>query len=232
MTADTLPVAEVFGPTWQGEGRHAGRLCGFVRLGLCNLACPWCDTPYTWDRQRYDVAAECPTMRVEDIAAAVADTHAALVVLSGGEPLIHARGALRDLLDRTGEHEWHIETNGTIEPPAWLWRYVAHVNVSPKINTGDPRARRPAALSAWATAAHARVADFKFVACDVSDLAAVDALVNEFAVPRERVWIMPEGTEPEALLARHRELAPEILRRGYCTTSRLQTLLWANERGR
>ena len=44
---DTSPVSEVFGPTLQGEGPHAGRPCHFIRLGGCNLSCSWCDTPYS-----------------------------------------------------------------------------------------------------------------------------------------------------------------------------------------
>ena len=52
-----LVVAEVFGPTFQGEGPSTGQRAGFVRLGRCNLDCSWCDTPYTWDWERFDPAA-------------------------------------------------------------------------------------------------------------------------------------------------------------------------------
>ncbi len=61
----TLLVAEVFGPTFQGEGFSLGCRAAFVRLGRCNLDCgqgagaTWaCDTPYTWDWARYDPAVE------------------------------------------------------------------------------------------------------------------------------------------------------------------------------
>ena len=43
----TLVVAEVFGPTVQGEGPSAGRRASFIRLGGCNLHCDWCDTKFT-----------------------------------------------------------------------------------------------------------------------------------------------------------------------------------------
>ena len=54
VPAGTLPVAEVFAPTFQGEGPYLGRSADFIRLGGCNLTCYGCDTPYTWDASRYE----------------------------------------------------------------------------------------------------------------------------------------------------------------------------------
>ena len=39
----------MFGPTVQGEGPYAGRVCHFLRLGGCDYRCSWCDTPYAVD---------------------------------------------------------------------------------------------------------------------------------------------------------------------------------------
>jgi 7-carboxy-7-deazaguanine synthase len=67
-TKPPLVVSEVFGPTIQGEGPHAGQRAAFVRLGGCNLTCTWCDTAYTWDARRYDLRAELhrvPITRVQ-----------------------------------------------------------------------------------------------------------------------------------------------------------------------
>lgn len=233
----TLPMAEVF-TSWQGEGRHAGRRCGFVRTGLCNLSCEWCDTAYTWDHTRHDVHAECPPMRTDEVRRRVESLGTSMVVLTGGEPLIHAKlwgtCALGQLLTATRSLEWHLETNGTLAPPPWLARRLTYATVSPKLTTGDPEARRlrPKALQWWVTAAHHHWADFKFVACNERDVAAVDEFVDRFDVPHDRVWVMPEGTTPDGLLALHRRLAPAIAERGYHTTTRLHTLLWGDERGR
>ena len=66
MNPDELLVAEIFGPTWQGEGPSAGKVAAFVRLGLCDQACSWCDTPYTWDRACHDLRTELRRMdRIE-----------------------------------------------------------------------------------------------------------------------------------------------------------------------
>jgi organic radical activating enzyme len=237
MRANTLPVSEVFGPTFQGEGRYQGQLCGFLRLGLCNLSCEWCDTPFTWDHTRYDVAAECPPRTPGHIALNVRDLNVPIMVLSGGEPTIHALRdpdcALGQLFDLTHDlTDWHVETNGTTQPPGWFTAQVAHVTVSPKIGTRDPESKRlkPAALNYWAHAARMGLADFKFVAIP-GVLEVVDQLVPRYGIPPERVWIMPEGVHPADVLDHHRDLADQILARRYNTTTRLHTLLWGNERG-
>src|SRR5205085_2854334 len=112
-------VAEVFGPTFQGEGPSIGRRAGFVRLGRCNLDCSWCDTPYTWDWDRFDPAVELRSERLVDIVEQLAAMHPEIVVLTGGEPLLQQRH-LGPLLDACLERGWpvEVETNGTIAPDA------------------------------------------------------------------------------------------------------------------
>lgn len=235
MSAPTLlPVSEVFGPTVQGEGPYTGRRVGFVRLGLCNLACEWCDTPYTWDESRYDVAAECPDTPVEEIAERLHryGLESGVVVLSGGEPLMHGR-KLRALTDLLPGVEWHAETNGTILPPPWWGDVVAHTSVSPKVITADPLKKRlkPAALAAWAEHARAGRACFKFVAQTVEDVAAIAELAHDYDVPGDAVWVMPEGTATEELLARHADLVDSILEHGFNMSTRLHVLVWGDRRG-
>ena len=40
-----LPVLEIFGPTFQGEGRAIGQKTMFVRTAGCDYHCDWCDLP-------------------------------------------------------------------------------------------------------------------------------------------------------------------------------------------
>lgn len=237
----SLPLNEVFGPTFQGEGPYAGRLCHFVRLGHCNLSCSWCDTPYTWDKSRYDIEAENPwTPHAEIVGRLVGAERGSIVVLSGGEPLMHQRRpAFVRLLEGLGPgrgHTVHVETNGTIAPTPQVQNLVEHFTVSPKLanNGADPERRRlrPAALEEFARLATFRAAAFKFVATGPADLDEVDALVSSYIIPPPAVWIMPEGTTAPQVLDRHRQLAEHILDRGYNTSTRLHTLLWNDERSR
>ncbi|WP_328427892.1 7-carboxy-7-deazaguanine synthase QueE [Streptomyces sp. NBC_00443] len=118
-SATTLVVAEVFGCTVQGEGPSCGRRCSFIRLGGCNLACKWCDTPETWDGRRFDLRQTLTRTPVEEIVARALVGAPGLVVITGGEPLLHQRQrAWDDLLVRLAAAgvEIEVETNGTIPP--------------------------------------------------------------------------------------------------------------------
>lgn len=234
----TLPVNDVFGPTFQGEGPYTGRRCYFVRLGHCNLACTWCDTPYTWDSTRYDLPTQNPQRPAEQILhrlRTLGHQPPDTVVISGGEPLMHQRRpAFTELL--TGLHGTHIETNGTIPPTPGITGHIQHFTVSPKLanNAADPAHRRirPAALEAFAELAADGRACFKFVASTLEDLDEVQALVEEHHLPPNTVWIMPEGTTADAVLHAHRPLADHILAAGFNTSTRLHTLLWNDEKSR
>lgn len=232
---DTLPVSEVFGPVWQGEGPHAGQLCAFLRLGLCNLACSWCDTPYTWDTSRYDVAEECPPRTPESILRALQATGAPLVVLSGGEPLMHQRKkALLDVLERDPFRRWHVETNGTLAPTAALVDRVEHFTVSPKIATSDPLSKRikPKVLTEFAELAWEHKAAWKVVVRNVGDVRAAHDLFEEFNVPQFARWAMPEGITADQVLSTGRAVAQSVLDHRMNYTLRQHTLLYGTERAR
>jgi 7-cyano-7-deazaguanosine (preQ0) biosynthesis protein QueE len=225
MAAD-LVVSEVFGPTIQGEGPSVGRRAGFVRLGRCNLACTWCDTPYTWDWSRYDPAVE---LRRADVGAVVAEIEAMdvpLVVVTGGEPLLQ-QSALVPLLAALAQpgRRIEVETAGTLAPSPELVALVDQFNVSPKLaNSGNPVERRlhPDVLAALAATGKAI---FKFVVADVAELDEVAA----FGLAP--VWIMPEGTDPAVVQRRLAELVEPVLARGWNLTPRLHVAIWGDKRG-
>ena len=228
---DELVVSEVFGPTFQGEGPSVGRRAGFVRLGRCNLDCAWCDTPYTWDWDRYDPAVELRRTSVSSVLARLEAMAPEIVVVTGGEPLLQQRGLI-PLVEGSAARGWpvEIETNGTIVPDDRMVGLVAQWNVSPKLaNSGvayDKRVRSDALAALRATGRAA----FKFVVTEAADLDEVGALVDAHGM--EPVWIMPEGTDATTCLARSRQLADPVLARGWNLTTRLHVLLWGDQRGR
>lgn len=226
-----LVVAEVFGPTFQGEGPSMGRRAGFVRLGRCNLDCSWCDTPYTWDWGRFDPATELRRASVKDVLEQLEGMRPEIVVVTGGEPLLQQR-RLVPLLEGCAARAWpvEIETNGTIAPDDRLRALVRQWNVSPKLaNSGIPLDTRirPDALAALRSTG---TAIFKFVVTRAADLDEVRDLVVANAL--EPVWIMPEGTDPSTQLEHARQLAGPVLDRDWNLTTRLHVLLWGDERGR
>jgi organic radical activating enzyme len=221
----SLVVSEVFGPTVQGEGPSLGRRAGFVRLGRCNLACSWCDTPYTWDWSRFDPAAELRRWPVSEIVAAVEAMDVPMVVVTGGEPLLQQTALVSLLEAMAGRWRIEVETAGTIAPRPELVSLVDRFNVSPKLaNSGNPSSQRvrPEALAAFmATGA----AVFKFVVADVAELDEVAA----FGV--EPVWVMPEGTSAAVLHERLSALADAVIDRGWNLTTRLHVEIWGDKRG-
>lgn len=225
-----LAVSEIFGPTFQGEGPSMGRRCSFLRLSGCNLRCSWCDTPYTWDWSRYDVAAERTLLDVDAILDALASHGTDMLVVSGGEPLLQQRRLLPLLValrDRSMRVE--VETAGTVVPAADVVSRVAQFNVSPKLtNSGNVVSRRyrPAVLDALQATGRAV---WKFVAVSPVDLDEIGDLVARHRL--SPVYVMPEGTTAEVITARMRELADPVLARGWNLSTRLHVLLYGNRRG-
>ena len=115
-----LPVMEHF-YTIQGEGYHQGRAAYFIRLGGCDVGCVWCDVKDSWDADRH------PKFNIDDLILNVESTPAKLVVITGGEPLMHNLNALTSRLQSKG-FETNIETSGSF-PLSGKWNWIC---VSPK----------------------------------------------------------------------------------------------------
>ncbi|MEZ5743392.1 MAG: 7-carboxy-7-deazaguanine synthase QueE [Sphingomonadaceae bacterium] len=231
--------AEIFAAL-QGEGASAGKPCAFVRLSRCNLACQWCDTPYTWhfegdnrphrDGELFARAANQVTLDEAEVADRIAALAQPRLVVTGGEPLLQAP-ALARMLALLPETIVEIETNGTVAPPPALDKLVGQYNVSPKLaHSGNPAdlALIPECLAAWA--ANER-AFFKFVVTAPEDLAEVDALVAAHAIPPARVYLMGEGRDSATLRARAGWIEAACIAQGYNFTDRLHIHLHGDSRG-
>ncbi|MFD4479867.1 7-carboxy-7-deazaguanine synthase QueE [Streptomyces sp. NPDC058471] len=226
-----LWVAERRTGTLQGEGPNVGEPSAFIRLSRCNLKCGYCDTPYTWDWERYDPRKESQRVSVTDLGDWALGCPEESIFITGGETLLQQRALLPLVLRlREAGRQVEIETNGTYLPTPELVASGVHFNVSPKLASSSMPERlriRPAALAALA-AAPSKV--FKFVACGPQDLPEIDTLVEQHGLTP--VMVMPEGRTEEAILQGMRELTPHLLKRGYRLGTRLHVLLWGDERGR
>jgi organic radical activating enzyme len=229
IRTDALLVAETF-TSFQGEGPSAGRPAAFIRLSRCNLACSFCDTPYTWDWTRFHPGTEATWERTDDLTAWALQQNGRIVI-TGGEPLIQQE-RLVPLAARIAQsgREVEVETNGTITPLPDLVKVVTQFNVSPKLSrSAVPESRRiiPDALRVFADSGRAA---FKFVICDISELDEVVTLESRLGLAP--VWVMPQGTNEQTVVNGMRAIADVALERGWSLSSRLQVLLWGDERGR
>ena len=110
----TLPVMESF-YTIQGEGFHQGKAAWFIRLGGCDVGCVWCDVKDSWD------AAKHPSVSIEELTRQAGETPGKLVVITGGEPLMHNLDSLTASLKEKG-FQTHIETSGAYTMSGhWDW---------------------------------------------------------------------------------------------------------------
>jgi 7-carboxy-7-deazaguanine synthase len=231
-----VKIAEIF-YSIQGEGMLVGTPSVFVRTSGCNLRCRWCDTPYTsWDPQGEERSPDSIVDQVECYGA----SH---VVITGGEPMI-APG-IEELTHRLRQHIT-IETAGTVD------RNVRCdlMSISPKLANSTPSNGHDALFdiatsSRWATQ-HERVRyqpeilrrliqlypyQIKFVITDPGDLNEVQAIVRDIGAETNRVVLIPEGVDSEALAERGRWLAEIAKQTGFRMTPRLHIDLWGNRSG-
>lgn len=253
MPSGDLLVSEVFGPTFQGEGKFVGRRCAFLRLGACNLNCFWCDTPYTWafDKRhakmhnsgvQYNPAEEMTRFELYEIEKKllIALQGGTLIVVSGGEPMLQ-QDSLVELMQIMSYCDFEIETAGTIAPKDKLkYRSVyskqnVYFNVSPKLeHSGNLLEKRykPDVLKELSKK-HKSI--FKFVVDWhhwEDDFIEIAKITRECHIDRNKIYIMPVGVTQDEILLGMQMLANPILMQGWNLTTRLHTLIWGDERGK
>jgi len=216
----------------QGEGVHAGTPAVFLRLAHCNLACVWCDTRYTWDWEHYDQRKEVASVSIDEAKEEIRRFGCQNLVVTGGEPLVQQR-ALAPLLERLKSSGFwiEVETNGTIVPGKKSLGLVDHWSVSPKLgNSGNPLSSRenPRVLRLFRDLPSSH---FKYVVEKAEDLMELRSMLDEYEVPPEKVVLMPQAQNKDALLERSPWLAEICRSEGYLFSTRLQILLWGNRRG-
>jgi 7-carboxy-7-deazaguanine synthase (Cx14CxxC type) len=136
----TYSVKEIF-LTLQGEGGQVGRAAVFCRFAGCNLwsgreqdrasaVCTFCDTDFVGvDGTGGGKFASARALAAAVAAAWTGPWRNALVVCTGGEPLLQLDAPLIEALHAAG-FAIAVETNGTLEAPAGIdW-----ICVSPKAN--------------------------------------------------------------------------------------------------
>lgn len=212
-----LRVSEVF-RSLQGEGPFTGKPSIFLRLGICNLNCVWCDTAYTWlfDPKRLQeirdrvAASSTPNLKLPSVynkaleltrepADAVTDRVLALagrsvrnVVITGGEPLLHKRplqSVVRNLLDSGFTIEF--ETNGTISPHGLPSK--VHLNVSPKLSNSIQSYEARINLPVLKQCVAFPSSILKFVVDGQEDMEEVLNIVETVGIESQRVFLMPQG---------------------------------------
>ena len=101
---NTYPIVETF-QSLQGEGYWSGVNAFFIRLGGCDVHCPWCDQKESWSQHNH------PHLSSQLLTQQVAEANPAIIIITGGEPLMHDLEPLTSDLASL-KIPIHLETSG------------------------------------------------------------------------------------------------------------------------
>ena len=228
-----IPVLEVFGPTFQGEGRAIGQKTMFVRTAGCDYRCSWCDSAFTWD------GSEKPDMLTAD---AIIERLDALgmydyVTISGGNPLLIA--GMKDLVEKLKARgvKLAVETQGS-RYQDWLTQ-IDDVTLSPKPPSSGMSTDWEK-LDAIVERLRPEQTTFKVAVFDEIDLAYAKQVQTRYTP--DVMYLSAGNPEPsadgditDAQLRRLKQLWEDVARdpswQSVRVLPQLHTLLYANERG-
>jgi 7-carboxy-7-deazaguanine synthase len=230
-------VAEIFGPTIQGEGALIGRQTHFIRFGGCDYRCSWCDSMYAVDENE---VAKLPRLSIDEIMVGVQTLpgNPEWVTLSGGNP------ALFDLLDlvnllQDNDYMVGVETQGTVFKD-WLQR-VDLVTVSPKPpSSGNVTTLDVLDPFLWKLGGRNTRTAIKIVVFNDEDYEYARNIFAYFPPDPYERWVQVGNpvvtgqSQTQELLDRLRWLSEKIVKDdemwGVCVTPQLHTLIWGNQR--
>ena len=232
----SLRIAEIFGPTIQGEGALIGQPTVFVRAGGCDYRCSWCDSMHAVDsRYRQDWAV----MDAAGIMAEVARLSGGqplVVSISGGNPAIQDFGPVIALGQGQG-YRFACETQGSVARD-WF-ADLALLVLSPKPPSSGQETDW-VAFDACLAAAGKAERIMKIVVFDQNDLDWARATSVRY--PDLPLYLQPGNPEtdpekpvdPQALADRMLWLVEATVGRGWLVPRilpQLHVLIWGNRRG-
>ncbi len=232
-----LRIAEIFGPTIQGEGALIGEPTVFVRTGGCDFRCSWCDSLHAVDTAYRHTWLAMSTDEVWSEIHRLSGGKPLTVSLSGGNPAIQDFSALIARGQAEGYH-FACETQGSIAKP-WFSALDTLV-LSPKPPSSGENfdwAGFDACLSAAQTA---KKVVMKIVIFDDRDYQWARAAADKYAALP--LYLQPGNPEvepqlpvdPQHVADRLLWLVEKTMSDGWFAPRvlpQLHVLLWGNKRG-
>ena len=169
----TYPIVETFHSV-QGEGAWTGVNAFFIRLGGCDVRCPWCDTKQSWNSKPH------PQRKITNLAQEAKAANPAIVVITGGEPLMHDLNPLTEELHGLGMRV-NLETSGA-HPFSGHFNWV----------TFSPKRFKPPHESIYK-----HVDELKAVVVDTEDLQWAEEQAAKIP-PQAVKYLQPEWNTPQS----------------------------------
>lgn len=234
--AKPLRIAEIFGPTIQGEGALIGQPTVFIRAGGCDYRCSWCDSLHAVDSAfRQDWKPLSPAQiwaRVQDLSGGQPLT----VSISGGNPAIQDFAPVI-ALGRAEGYGFALETQGSVAQP-WFAALDLLV-LSPKPPSSGESPDWAVFADCLRAAGKAQVV-MKIVVFDETDLAFARDAAARF--PDLTLYLQPGNpvvdpktpVDPQTLAERMLWLVDRTVGQGWLRPHilpQLHVLIWGNRRG-
>ncbi|MCX8029418.1 MAG: 7-carboxy-7-deazaguanine synthase QueE [Brevinematales bacterium] len=215
-----MRVSEIF-ESIQGEGDTSGRLALFIRLQGCPLDCVWCDTKYSVP---FEGGIEKSVDEISRVITNFSKSKGGIIVFTGGEPLYY-QDEIDEILKLSYFKEIEFETSGIYIPKSSLEKYK--FNVSPKLPSSKLSRGDKIYKSIFENLRYFVKMNsiFKFVVSDEYDLSFVENIIDNYGLPKHRVFLMPQGTTAEELVERSKFIIPFCLEKGLNYSFRLQVIL-------
>lgn len=232
-----LRIAEIFGPTIQGEGALIGEPTVFVRVGGCDFRCSWCDSLHAVDSIYRHTWISMTTDAVWAEVQRLSTKRPLTVSLSGGNPAIQDFTALISRGHAAG-YSFACETQGSIAKP-WFADLDTLV-LSPKPPSSGETFNRMAFDACLTAAKGATKIVLKIVVFDDTDYYWARATADKY--PALAIYLQPGNPEvdpqqpvdPQCLADRLLWLVEKTMSDGWFTPRvlpQLHVLLWGNKRG-
>lgn len=235
-----LRIAEIFGPTIQGEGAVIGAPTVFVRAGGCDYRCSWCDSLHAVDSEYRHSWAKMSAQQVFREIESLTDGVPLTVSISGGNPAIQDFSEVI-ALGRAKGYAFACETQGSVAKP-WF------ADLEPLILSPKPPSSGEVvdwdAFDACVVAGQGAETVLKIVIFDDVDYAwAKDAAAR---YPDLKLYLQPGNHTPpppdaedgaidmDGIMGRYEWLIDKTLADRWFTPTllpQLHVLVWGNKRG-
>ncbi|WP_323786498.1 7-carboxy-7-deazaguanine synthase QueE [Thalassovita sp.] len=232
-----LRIAEIFGPTIQGEGALIGEPTVFVRTGGCDYRCAWCDSLHAVDTAHRHTWVAMSTDAVWTEVQRLSKGNPLTVSLSGGNPAIQDFTQLIALGHAQG-YRFACETQGSIAK-SWFGDLDTLV-LSPKPPSSTENVDWAAFDTCLLVAKGAGKIVMKIVIFDDADYAWARAAAEKY--PDLPLYLQPGNlkvdpavaVDPQILADKLLWLVEKTIQDSWFAPRvlpQLHVLLWGNKRG-
>lgn len=241
QTVTDIRIAEIFGPTIQGEGVLIGEPTVFVRTGGCDYRCSWCDSSYAVESRFRHAWKPMSVEAIWDEVTTLSRNEPLTVSLSGGNPAIQPLGPLIEH-GKTEGYRFALETQGSV---AQDWFSILDTLVlSPKPPSSAMDTDLGALSACIKAAGNAPRAVLKFVIFDDADYAFAKDVASRN--PQLAVYLQPGNHTPpppeahdatidiDGIMRRMEWLVDKVIVDGWYEAHvlpQLHVLIWGNRRG-